>query len=547
MKKHKSLILFIAAIIIINILAANYFFRVDLTEDKRYSLSDATKSLLKGLEEPVYIEILLSGEDIGPDFSLMQKSLTDKLEEFSRYTKTDINYYFNDPNLLPDTVRNRYMQGYFKVGIKPKMMVDVENGTLSKRTVLYPGLVIKYKNNIEGINLFKWNDVPRNKRQRKELVNKSIENIEYELAFALRKLTVQQKKSIAFLSGHGELTEQETFTIRKKLSEVYEVKNVQLTEYTDLSKHDLVVMAKPRIPFGEKEKFVLDQYLVNGGNALFLYDAVSELPDSTNEQYSYLAPLDLNMRDFFFRLGVRFNDDLIKDVQCVKIDEANWYFYPFLFNFNPSSPVVRNSDAISAKFISTIDTTKAVGIKKTPLVFSSKVSRRVKAPVVIDMGVGKPIKEEQFQEGSFPVGYLLEGKFVSNYQYRPSPIRGKKVVEKNKNARVVLLGDGDIIKDMIDPKTKKQLPLGYEVYSKRMFGNADFLQNIVEYLVEGNTLIAAKAAERIVRPLDTQKVSKEKAFWQVLNIVVPIILVALFGLGKFFMRKRKYALKNRSI
>ncbi|MFK7900793.1 MAG: hypothetical protein AB8B61_08545, partial [Cyclobacteriaceae bacterium] len=230
--------------------------------------------------------------------------------------------------------------------------------------------------------------------------------------------------------------------------------------------------------------------------------------------------------------------------QCVKIDGANWYYFPFLYNFNTASPIVKNLDAVAARFVSSIDTTKAKGIRKTPLLFSSKVSRKINAPVLINRQVGSLVKEAQFKEGKFVVSYLLEGQYVSNFQYRPSPIKGQSVIEKNKNCRIVFVADGDMISDIIDEKTNKQYPLGFDAYGRKQYANAEFIKTVLEYLTEGNAIISAKSGERIVRPLSLFKVQDERLYWQVINLVIPVVLIVLFGVGKYLIRKRKYAHKK---
>jgi gliding-associated putative ABC transporter substrate-binding component GldG len=540
----------LVAIILINVLATNYFFRIDLTEEKRYSIKQPTKEILKTVDDDVYIEVYLEG-DLNAGFKRFQKSIKETLEEFRIYSNNKVHYIFTNPSTaMSQKARSEFMSELASKGIQPTNVIDNKGGQRSEK-IIFPGALISYGGFESGVMLLKGNKA----NTPEEEINQSIEGVEYELANAIYKLVNTDRKQIAFISGHRELDSLELAGFNNVLSEVYDVFKINLNS-VDIKKYDALILAKPQTAFSVEEKYNLDQYIMNGGKVLFLLDKLEASMDSASQESYFAFPYDLDLDDLLFKYGVRINLDLIQDRTAglypvvtgetggkPKLQLMDWPFFP-LINHYADHPVTRNLDAVVTRFTSSIDTVKAVRIKKTPLLMTSQFSRTISAPVNVSINeLRKNVKKEDDTKSFIPVGYLLEGEFSSLFKNRflPEGVDRKSFRKDGSSTKLIVIADGDIARNDVNPRTNQPQPLGYDPFTQYTFANQDLLMNALAYLTNGNGLIAARNKEVKIRPLDKDKIQSEKLKWQMLNLVVPILLICLFGILKMAIRKKKFA------
>jgi ABC-2 type transport system permease protein len=340
-------------------------------------------------------------------------------------------------------------------------------------------------------------------------------------------------------------------------------------EYRISNRFNTIILAQPTETFDEKDKFIIDQFIMPGGRVLWLIDPVGVSMDSLQSQNVTLAtPLDLNLEDQLFGYGVRLNNDLIADLNCLPIamitgyagntpqfDLVPWYFFPVITP-TTNHVIVRNLNALKTQFISSIDTIEAPGIKKTILLASSPYSRSMRTPVVVDLNMARQKQDERLYNKKFlPVAVLLEGSFKSLYANRmateltDNPIIGFK--QESKQTAMIVVSDGDIIRNQLNRKTGAPMELGYDQDTRQMFGNKDFIVNAVSYLSDDDGLISIRSREIKIRQLDKTRINSSKLlwfnvsdiFWQILNVVAPIVLIIIFGIVWTIARKRRYGKK----
>lgn len=538
-------------LVLINLLASQYFFRLDLTEEKRFSIKQPTKQMLKQLEDNVYIEVYLDGE-LNASFRRLQKSIRETLEEFRIYSDNKVQFVFTDPSTaMSQKARNEFMQDLMNKGIVPTNVVDPKDGQVTEK-IIFPGALVSYGGFEMGVNLLKGNKA----LSAEEKINQSIESIEYELANVINNMANVDRKRIGFTTGHGELDSLEIASFNNALLESYTVVRVDLAKKKTLDRYDALIVAKPTRTFSQTEKYKLDQYIMQGGKVLFLLDKLEVSMDSVSQE-NYLAfPYNTNLDDQLFKYGVRLNLDLVQDRLSAKypvvtgevdgkaqMQFMDWPFF-LLINRYADHAITRNLDAVVTRFISTLDTVKAEGVKKTPLLFTSQYARKIAAPVAVNINdIRKNLKAEDFTLSYLPVGYLLEGKFTSVFKNRFLPDDADKNLFKDQSVstKLIVLADGDLARNDINPKTGQPQQLGYDQFARYTFANQELLMNAVNYLVNGDGLIAARSKEVKIRPLDKEKIRTERTKWQVINLVVPIVLMVLYGIIRSVVRKRKYA------
>lgn len=540
-------------VILINIIANNYFFRIDLTEEKRYTISEASKEVLKGLDDPIFIEIFLEGE-FPPNYKRLQKSVKETLNELKAYGGKNIQFKFTDPSAeIDESKRNRYYNQLVRKGIQPTQLVSNE-GDAQTQKVIFPGAIVSYGSRDIAVMLLKGN---RGEGE-EQMLNQSIENIEYELITAIKEITTMEKKRVALLYGHGEVDSLHTMDVVKELSEFYEVKRVNLKAVPNLDRFDAIIMAKPTEKFNDENKLKIDQFVINGGKALFFVDAVNIKLDSLKENGSLAYPYDLNMDDLFFRWGVRINPNLVQDVSSTRIavnvgNVGNqpkfvlmpWRFSPIIMSFADKNPIVKNMDALLCNFAGTLDTVKSKGIIKTPLAFTSKYTKVVGSPVEISLNEMKEKpKPENFKSKNQIISCMLEGKFTSSYAYRPLFKENYPgILNQNKESKILVVSDGDFISNDFDPVKQRIIPMGMNKYTQETHANRDFVVNALNYMLDSKGLINIRNKVITLRPLDKVKIEREKKKWQILNVLIPIVLVLILGILKYQWRKKKYSNK----
>jgi gliding-associated putative ABC transporter substrate-binding component GldG len=554
-QKHiTQFLLGIIGIILLNWITAQYFFRIDLTEEKRYSISEPTKNILKSLDDEIHIKVYLEG-DFPSGFRRLQKAVKETLDEFKIYAKKKITYKFIDPTKVGKNKeeQNKFYRELVKKGVQPSQIFANE-GDKKVQKLIFPAAIL-VKDSLEiTVPLFKSAD-PRFKGSLtpEQILNQSVENTEYNLIVGIRELTKTNKKRIGFIEGHGELDDTEKRDIVNSLQKYYEVYKVDLPKSQEIAQLDAIIIAKPDTTFSDNEKYKIDQYIMKGGKALFFLDAVGVYMDSVlydKQGSSFTFPYNHNLTDLLFKYGVRINNTLIKDLQAApiplvvgnmgdrpQIRPFPWFYYPIVNTFQKHQ-ITKGLGTIQTKFVSTIDTVKASNIQKTPLMFSSKYAKTIGTPALIEFNeLKKAPNLKEYNISNIPMAYLLEGKFTSLFKSR-SQSQDKNFVRESKPTKILVFADGDVIKN------EPQRQLGQDTVNRTMHANTDFIINALDYMIDDKGIIVSKNKEVILRPLDKLKIEEESSYWQFLNVVLPSICIIAFGIIFNLLRKRKYATKK---
>ena len=542
-------LLAIALFILSNQLAGRYFFRLDLTEEKRYSITEATQKQLASLPDVVAVEVYLAGE-LPAGFKRMQQSLLETLEEFSVYANGKITYQVIDPNTATSAKsRAEFMQAIMRKGLQPTDVFINEDGKRVQKRI-FVGVVINYGSRELGVQLFKGNKTA----SPEERLNQSIEGIEYELARAIQAITQDVRPLIGLVTGHNELDSLDLYSFSRLLQEQYRLKKVSLNQMAGFPP-DLLMVIQPKSPYTDTDKYYLDQYIMHGGKVIFMLDKVAVNMDSAaNGTYSF--PYELNLDDLLFKYGVRINNDLVQDFVAgaypiivgnagdqPQIQLLQWPFFPIINNYS-KHVIVRNLDATKTEFVSSIDTVKARGIKKTVLMSSSNHARVSMAPVYVDINIlQEDLAPDKFDQQNIPLAYLLEGEFTSLFKNRflPDNVDGSRFKETSNKTGLVVIADGDFVRNSLDPRNGRPFPAGYDPFMRQQFANSDLVLNAIQYLLAGDGLISARAKQVIIRPLDKVKVRGKRQYYQALNLVAPVVIITLLGMLVYTVRKRKYS------
>lgn len=562
-----SFILGLFIIVLINIIGNFLFSRYDLTNEKRYSLSKATKDLLKNTDDIVYFKIYLDG-DFPAGFKRLRNATKEILDEFRAYNK-NIQYEFINPNSISDKkARNDLYRQLVEKGIQPtNLQVKQKGGSVQQ--IIFPGAEVTYKGRSLPLQLL----ISQIGIESEQVLNNSIQSLEYNISSVIRKLNVAVKPKIAIIEGHGELTKYQMFDITQSLSEYYQVERIALNEQINAlterkisdtaetkvhNKYKAIIIAKPDSAFSEKDKFIIDQFIMYGGKVLWLIDPVFASMDSLNKSSQTVGIAnDINLSDQLFRYGVRLNTNLIMDLNALPIPVVTgkignqpqtsflpWYYFPILL---PTSthPIIKNLNAIKTEFISSIDTIENE-IKKTILLTSSRYSRLINTPVIIDLDIMKKQPDERLYNKPFqPVAVLLEGEFKSNFANRLNSEIAEneniKFLDKSKPTEMIVISDGDIIKSQFHYSKGFPLPLGYDQYTGQTFGNKEFILNCMNYLCDETGLITVRSRELKLRLLDKTIIEKSKIKWQLINILIPIVLISILSFLMYYIRKRNFA------
>ncbi|MDI9870962.1 gliding motility-associated ABC transporter substrate-binding protein GldG [Flectobacillus roseus] len=539
-------------IIGLNILANYYFFRLDLTEEGRYTIAPATRNLLENLDGDINIKVYLTGNDIPAGFKRLESAVKETLDEFKIYGGTHINYRFVDLNAeIKDTkLRNQKILELAQKGIPPTNVVNSEDGKRTQ-TLLLPGAIITYQDKEIATLLLKGNKMS----SPQEILNQSYEGVEYQLASAIKALTLQEKKKIGFFTNYTSLPAVNQLSMIGALKKFYDLYPVDLRNSPTLDGLDAICVLKPDQAFNEEDKYKIDQFIMNGGKAVFFVDAVKV--DSAAREGNLSTINNLNLDDLLFKYGIRLNHNLIKDAQmCAAIpmdignfgDKSNiqlvpWQYFPLINTFG-KSPIVKNLDAVYTKYVGSLDTVRADGINKTPLLMTSQYTQLLSAPAILTYNfASKDLDATQYKGGVQTVGMLLEGKFESLYKNRilPSDPRAATFKANSAATKIVVCSDGDIPVNDFDQKNNAPLPLGFDRFSGNTFANRDFVLNTFDYLLDDNGVISARNKVITLRPLDKSALQNERQYWQVVNLVVPMIILVLIGLLRNYTRKRKFA------
>lgn len=563
-----SFVITLVIIVVVNIIASFVYTRFDLTSEKRYTLSDTSKEILKNLDDYVYFRIYLEGE-FPAGFKKLRKETKEMLDEFRAYSKF-IDYDFINPSESNDAAeRNETYKILYQSGLNPtELSIQSKDG--AQQIVIWPCALVSYKNKELPLDLL---DTQVGKSSQ-DALNNSARNLEYKFISAIKDLSQIDKPNIAFIEGHGELTDKEVYDITQSLSKKYNVDRVAIneqitalnkrTERSDSSivissRYDAIIIAKPTKPFSEKDKFIIDQYIMRGGKVLWLIDPVFATMDSLQSSESTMGnSLDLRLDDMFFKYGVRLNKNLLLDYNSAaialrtgqmggqaQIEYFRWYYFPLL-NSASNSNIVKNINPIKADFVSSIDPVVSDSdVQKIPLLKTSDYTKVSAAPVFISLSLLRQAPDTRmFSQKGQNVAYLLKGKFESLYANRMTSaiVESEEIgfMPSGKETSMIVVADGDIIKNQFHIPKGYPLPLGFDQYTQITYGNKEFVENAISYLVDGEGLISIRSRELKIRLLDMNKVNDNTMLWQVVNVIVPSALVVVFGFIMAIIRKRKF-------
>lgn len=557
MIKHvKQFAILVLAVIAVGMLAEKIRFRLDLTSDKRYTISEAGRQTMKDLDDVAFVRLYLDG-DMPVQMKKFRTSIKETLDELGRYAGANLQYEFRNPSEGGDEKRKAMYEELTSAGIRPLTIHEnyAEGGTSQR--LLFPGARVSYKGKQMTVNLIQQNPM----FSAEENLNFALQNLEYEIVNTIRKLSGKDEKRIAFIEGHGELDDYEVGDIIKELSEYYTVERLSIDgELNVLDNYHAVIIAKPLKRWPETDKFVLDQYIMQGGKTAWFIDAVQVYEDSLTRGETTVGMLcEHNLNDQLFDYGVRVNPNVIRDLQCARrliniapagmaadLKLVPWTYFPLLWP-PPDNAITKGLNLVYAQYPGVIDTVgRNAELKKRFLLYSSDKSQTVNAPMLINLAqIRDKIEPERFSASYLPVAVLLEGIF-------DSPFRNRMVAEslgavefkpRSKPTKMVVVSDGDVVRNDVSRRAARTtvFPLGYDRNTNLTYGNKDFVKNIVNYLVDESQLMEIRNRTFQMRLIDKAKVAKYKTRIILANTVLPPILIILSGLIFVWLRRRKYS------
>ncbi len=568
-----SLIVGFIILIAINILSSFLFFRLDLTKDKRLSLSSTTIQMLKSIDDPIYIRVYMEGDGLPADYQLFKEKTKDILQEFRSYSK-NVHFEFIDPikDKTPEEA-NAIFGEFNQKGLKPIPISKEDASGYSTRFVI-PGAMISYRDKEYPAELIVA-DPSGN-----DWLEYSIQELEYNLVSSIRKLITGSKPKVAFLDGHGEMDFYSTSWMAWQLQRFYNVDRVRINGRVNAlndiavkdsvskelvingNKYDVLIVAQPTEPFPDADKYVIDQFLMRGGKILWLIDATTASADSLQDAPEFFAtPRNLQLNDLFFSYGVRLNPNLVQDLSCQQIpigvgtigDQQQYKFMNFPYclkvvNFS-EHPIVRNIKEIKSDFTGTIDFVgKEVNLEKTVLMTTSERTKMVPTPAIVTINVG--LAQPNLQEYAFkylPIAALVEGKFQSAFDgilpIEFDTMKALGYLHESEPTRQIFIADGDIIRNFIDRQHNQPYPTGYDIYTGEMYDNTNFLLNCVNYLCDDDDLLQIRSKNFKIGSLDPVKIRNHKNLYSILNIVIPLDLIFIMGIVLIIIRKSKYSKK----
>ena len=541
-------------LLVINYIAQQWHSRIDLTQDKRYTLSETTRKTLSQIQQPLVIDVLLKG-NIPTEFKKLQTEAVQLLEE---YTAANDHLIVNFVNPLEDEPNaDAAIQNLINNGLQPLQIAQTEAGKSSVEYI-FPWAVISDGKRVEKVRLF----IDKLGTTDQERVQNSVQRLEYNLTDALHKFTVKKQKKIAILRSNGTLEDVYLYDFLKTAREYYFIAPFTLDSVAtnaektlkDLEKFDLLLVAKPTSPFSDEQKQVIDQYIMNGGRVLWLIDQVNvSLEDMYKTGGVTMAmPLDLNLTDMFFQYGFRLNYTLINDLYFSEIVVATgdgsqsrymnipWVYNPMVLSSN-NHLINSNLDAIRLQFANGIDTLKN-GVKKTVLLSSSPFSKADGTPREINLRIDpKAMNKELYKKGNIPLAVLLEGEFKSRYKYRVRPLELKENATLSRPTKMIVVSDGDIIKNDFDSQHKMPLELGFDRWTSKYYDNKAFLQNAMNYLLDDTEFLTLRNKKVQLAFLDKEKVAESARSWQIKVFLYPLLVLVIVMLlsGYFYRRKNK--------
>ncbi|MEP6594601.1 MAG: gliding motility-associated ABC transporter substrate-binding protein GldG [Ginsengibacter sp.] len=549
-------------LVLVNSLAANFHKRLDLTNEKRFTISSPVKKLLTRLDDVVQVDIFLKGE-FPSGFKKLAKAADELLQEFKEYSRNSIQYRFISPDEQIEGSNRTYADTLVSLGVQPiNLKVQLKGGEQTQ--FIFPAALMHYKERLLPISLY-----PGTKMLiTPEELNSAEALMEYKFANAIEQLTLNNRPMVAYSYGNGEPTGENTYDL---------VENILRKKYNlftiDISKESIIpdtfkllMIVKPTHIFTEDEKIKIDQYVMHGGKVIWFLDRLNAEMDSLQLKNQVIAyDRNLNLEDLLFKYGVRINPDLLMDLQCdflpfdvngnKQFEFLHWNYFP-LFESRSNHLINKNVGLVAGRFVNSIDTVKSDDVRKTILLSSSANTRTIATPALISGEENRNLREdEQFKKKDIVVGVLLEGKFKSLYANRlplnimdsleryGTPFQTSSIIDN----KMIIVSDGDIVLNGISQG--QPLPMGVNAYTmgtqyQYQFANRDFLQNCLDYLINNSGLTEAKSKDYTLRLLDQKKIRDERTKWQIVNIALPVLIIFVFGFLYQFRRKRKYSVNH---
>lgn len=532
--------------------------RVDFTEDKRFTLTETSKEILGNLQEDVYITVFLDG-NLPSSFARLKKATLATLNDLKSFSNGKLKFTFMDPLSGNQEEQESFIQALHDRGISPtNLSVKTDAGLTQK--LIFPSAIVSSGDQEIVVNLLQ----QKMGLRPEEALNNSIQNLEYAFLSATHSAIQQETTFIGFTEGHGEPSDLELQDAMHSLMPANQVGRVRLDEvtYASLQQIKVLFIVKPTQPFSEADKYKIDYFIRQGGQVVWAIDQIDASLDRLRKEGSQpLLARNLNLDDQLFLYGARLNYTSVADLNCsqiplsvgniggqTQIELVPWYFFPILMP-NSNNPIVKNLDGIRTEFIGTVDTVENTTIKKEILLSTSPFVKTLTPPSPISLQMVEEAPDPQkFRAKPLPVAVLLSGNFPNIFENRPLPLGISTAAPSvnSKASKMVVMADGDWLINQISSKDQSAYPLGWDRFTEKQFANKTFLQNMVDYLLHDDRLINLRNREVKLRLLDATKVKEEKLFWQVINVVSPLIVLSLIAALQQYRRKRKYAYTKRA-
>ena len=563
-----ELALLLVVVILVNLVGYYAYHRFDLTQEKRFTISKGTKTYLKELKDIVYIKVYLGDDNLPAGFRRLQKATYELLDEFKVYGKKNIEFEFVNPSESPDQkTRREVYDALAKDGIEYYNVQSQKSDGSNTAQVVFPGALMTYRQHGQEyeriVNFFQGN---LSGNFNDASVNRAIETLEYEFITGVRTVSRENTPTVGFIEGHGELDQYQVARFARAIGDFYIVKRIKIEEKIGaLDGCQAIVIADPKEKYSEKDKFIIDQFIMKGGKVLWLVDAVKVDMAALESKPETMGEINsqVNLGDIIYSYGARINSSLIQDFQCAmmpvnsapqgaeepKIQLAYFPFFPLGMG-RDDNPVSRNINPVKFDFVSPIDTVgEDPKVRKSVLLASSTQSRIIRSPIRVSMDIfAEKLDPSRFSMANLPMAVMMEGEFTSHYKNRLPPefINNNvfKVYDKSQvPTKMIVVADGDCARNVVKLKDGKYMsqPLGYDQYTNTTFGNREFLLNCVNFLLDDSGVMALRNREVKVRMLDRIKLSKELLFWRLFNVGLPVLIIGLLGMVYLLMRKRKYS------
>lgn len=566
-----NLALVLALVVLLNLISVFVFKRFDLTAEKRFTLNEHTVKLLSDLDDIVYVKVYLEG-DLPQGYQRLRNATREMLDEFRAYNK-QIEYEFINPSAASDKKeREAVYKQLLNEGLQYTTPVEQKDAGMTQ-TLIWPGALITYRNKTIPLQLLQ----SKTYKSEGEMISRSVNDLEYGLTNSIRKLRTIIKPTIAFIEGHGEYDSLRTWDITRALREYYIVERVRIDSQLNslvnrtvkgdsnifYPRYKAIIIAGPDSAFSEKDKFIIDQYIMRGGRVLWMLDRVNASMDSLGQQSSALVyPRELNLDDILLRYGVRVNANLLMDLRSASIPLVTgqvgnqprmsffrWFYFPLAM---PTShhPVVNNLNAIRFEFASSLDTLEAPGIRKTVLLTGSKRTHLINTPARISLNILREEPDPQvYSKSGVPLAVLLEGRFESGFRNFRNDLRSDARIGylpiAQKPGAMIVVGDADVIRNGYNATSGKIQALGYDKYTKELFGNLDFMVNCVNYLCDDSGLISVRSRNVEVRLLDVARIKSERSRLNLINVGAPVLSFMILGMALMYIRRRRYSARKK--